>query len=132
MTARGYVFVGEKRSRRAIALGVHWEDGRLAARTLQDALVASGLDPREQLYANVFLDGDGHTVDPLAVTRLRRLAEAGHRIVALGRLVQRALTRAGIPHLQLTHPAARGAIRRKSTYQAHVRAVLTSHHPEVA
>jgi hypothetical protein len=51
---RGYglavVFVGERRSARAIAMGVAWEDRRLAARTLHAALCAAGLDPARQCF----------------------------------------------------------------------------------
>ena len=47
-----FIFVGERRSRRARAMGVRWEDGHLAAKTLFDALRASGIDPVAQAYIN--------------------------------------------------------------------------------
>lgn len=40
------MFVGERRSQSAIRMGVHWEDGRLAAKQLFDALLALGIDPQ--------------------------------------------------------------------------------------
>ena len=49
MSAR-FVFVGEKRSARAIRLGVRWEDGRLSGKTLFEALRAAGTDPAAHLY----------------------------------------------------------------------------------
>jgi hypothetical protein len=122
--AQHVVFVGERRSRRAILMGVRWEDGRLAARTLQEALRASGLDPARQIYLNLYRDGDPLAIDQAALTKVRTLAGEGLPIVGMGRLVQRALERASVPHLRLVHPAARGAIRARAAYQAHVAAVL--------
>ena len=122
-----FVFVGERRSSRARALGVRWEDGRLCARTLHAALRAAGLDPERQTYLNVFRDDEPGAIDPAAVTRLRALLDAGAALVGMGRRVQVALRRAGLPHRPLVHPAARGAIRARAAYQAHVAAVLGHH-----
>ncbi len=119
-----YVFVGEKRSRRAIALGASWTDGRLCAKTLHAALRAVGLDPRSQLYLNLYHDGDGWSVNPAALARLRSLVRTGVVIVGLGRRVQAALRRTGLPHRSLTHPAARGAIRGRAVNQARVAMAL--------
>ncbi|MBI4496628.1 MAG: hypothetical protein HY689_01855 [Chloroflexi bacterium] len=121
---RRYVFVGDRRSRRAIALGVQWEDGRLAARTLYDALRVLGLDPMQQIYLNVHRDGEPLTVDEVALERIRALVAAGEIIVGLGQAVHRTLVREGIGHLQMIHPAARGAIRARRAYQNHVAAAL--------
>ena len=125
-----YVFVGEKRSRRAIELSASWEDGRLCAKTLHEALRAAGLDPRSQVFLNLYHDGDGWSVNPAALARLRSLAGTGVGIVGLGRRVQTALRRAGLPHRQLIHPAARGAVRGRAVYQAQVAAALG--HPRAA
>ncbi|CAA9545619.1 MAG: hypothetical protein AVDCRST_MAG88-377 [uncultured Thermomicrobiales bacterium] len=123
------VFVGERRSRRAVRLGVTWVDGRLVARTLHEALAACGLDPRRQTFVNLFLDpsiaGDAPTAAPLVVDRameaqLAACAALGARLSGLGRLAQRALAGGGLPHLALVHPAARGAIRGREVYHAHV------------
>lgn len=121
------VFVGERRSRRAIRLGVTWDDGRLAARTLHEALAACGIDPRRHIFVNLFLDpsiaGDAPAppaVDRAMVAQLAACAALGARLVGLGRLVQGVLAREGLPHLALVHPAARGALRRREVYHAHV------------
>ena len=123
-----FVFVGERRSPRAMAIGATWEGGRLAAKTLHDALRACGLDPARQVYLNLFADpGEAdaaRVIRPDILAELRVIAALGAPIVGLGRLVQRALARAGIAHRPLTHPAARGSIRRRATYQAHVATVL--------
>jgi hypothetical protein len=49
---------------------------------------------------------------------------AGGLVIAMGRKVQRELERKGFPHLRIVHPAARGTIRKKERYAAHLRAVL--------
>ena len=120
------IFVGERRSRRARVLAVTLSDGRLAGRTLHDALRACGLDPTSVGYLNIFQDGDdGFDLDMTALAEVGNLAAAGAPIVALGQRVHRALARAQVLHLQLVHPAARGSIRARLCYQAHVAAVLS-------
>lgn len=119
------VFVGERRSRRAVELGAHWTDGRLCAKTLHDALQRAGVDPAHVVFLNLFHDEPAdHLPCENALQAVRSLAGTGARIVALGRRVQAALTRAGVAHVGLVHPAARGAIRARAEYQAHVAAVL--------
>lgn len=124
MSAATFVFLGEKRSDRAIQMGVTWEDGRLAAKTLHEALLATGIDPADQRFLNVFCDGETLVPNAVSLAEARRLASAGVQLVALGRLVERELRRAGLPHRAMVHPAARGAIRKRERYQAHVAAVL--------
>jgi hypothetical protein len=118
------VFVGERRSPRAIKLGVKWEDGRLSGKTLFDALRAAGIEPTAHLYLNLFREEPGRRIDRAALRRVRALARQGLLVVGLGCKVQRALDHAGVAHRPLTHPAARGAVRRRAVYQAHVAAVL--------
>jgi hypothetical protein len=118
------VFVGEKRSRRAIELGLHWRDGRLAAKTLFDALSHCSIDPTRQLFINVFLESDGYVPDPTALSLIGQMARTGVEVIALGRRVQRALEVADIPHARMVHPAARGAIRSRECYREHVASVL--------
>jgi len=119
------VFVGERRSARARQINASWTNGRLAARTLHAALRASGIDPASAIFLNLFEEGDSALVVNLeALARLRELAAAEATIVGLGRKVQRALARSGITFLPLTHPAARGRIRARTAYQAHVASVL--------
>ena len=109
------LFIGEQRSKRAIEMGVHWRDGRLAAKQLFDALKACGIDPTEHEYVNDF--------EKLGANVRKIIAHPGPRI-ALGRKVSHFLSAAKIDHICLIHPAARGAIREKSVYFAHVENVL--------
>ena len=118
------LFVGERPSRTAERIGASWERGGVCATTLHDALRANGVEPAQQHYINLFAPGDGTlVVDPDALAVLHR---SELPIVALGRRVQSVLTREGIPFHALTHPAARGRIRRRDRYQAHVGAVLAT------
>lgn len=119
-----FVFVGQRRSALAIARGLTWEDGHLSAKTLHDGLRALGLDPGAQVYLNLFPDDGPSVVDPDALERVRSLAARGMIVVGMGRIVQAALDRAGVIHRGLVHPAARGAIRARSTYRAHLARVL--------
>jgi hypothetical protein len=118
-----YLFVGEKRSLTAIRKGWTWESGHLAARTLFDALIPLGITPAECQFMNAFTDnGDvSGTLDTLA----QPAAAQGTIVVGMGKLAQDALRLAGIPHRALIHPAARGRIRGKDRYRAHVKAILT-------
>lgn len=130
----GLLFVGERRSRRAIALGATWERGGQCATTLRAALVACGIEPTNATFRNLFEelgadDRPGGDEPPLAVDRaalaaVRAGQAAGVTIVALGRRVEATLRRAGIPCRYLIHPAARGRVRDRATYRALVAAVI--------
>lgn len=125
MTRRvSFAFVGEKRSDLAIKMGVRWEDGRLAAKTLHEALRAVGLNPLRQTYLNIFVDGAGYVVDPTSTARLLELQSQGVELVAMGRRVQHELDRLSLRYRSLVHPAARGKIRAKPLYLQHVADVL--------
>ena len=50
------LFVGEKRSERAIKMGVTWKDKRLAAAHLSKATDALGLDWNKLAFKNVYED----------------------------------------------------------------------------
>lgn len=117
-----YLFVGEKRSPTAQRMNVTWRDGRLCAKNLHEALRACDIDPVRHEFTNLWTD-DGY-LHPASLIGFRAMAETGKTIVALGQKVDRELTRHQIPHLTLTHPAARGSIRKAERYQAHVREVL--------
>ena len=121
-----FVFVGERPSMRARQMRVTWQDGRLAAKPLHTALRACGISPEAQRYLNLFRTHGPLTVKQTALRRLQRLVQAGLTIVALGRRVAQALDAAGIPHLRLVHPAARGPMRKTTRYCAHVRATLSA------
>jgi uracil-DNA glycosylase len=108
------LIVGENRSPTARRMGVRWEDEALAAKPLFEGLRAADVDPADCLFTNWYEDGKW---------LVRR-----HKgpILALGKRVQAALTAEGIEHTPLVHPAARGTIRLRSNYVAHVVAALAA------
>jgi hypothetical protein len=123
-----FAFVGERPSVRAMQIGASWENGRLAGKTLRDTLDSLGIDPDGQCYLNLYkmprkserdLRDEGE-----AIMQIRRLQTDGYVIVGMGKIVCRRLETYRIPHLQLTHPAARGSIRRTEHYRAHARSIL--------
>lgn len=118
-----FLFVGERRSPRAISMGVRWEDGHLAARTLHAALSVAGVALSDCRFINLFDDSTG-ALDQQNVAAIHSALAAGMQVIALGRLVQNSLRQLGIPHVEMVHPAARGAIRARERYQAHVADVL--------
>jgi hypothetical protein len=107
------LFVGEKRSELAKKRDVRWEDGALAAKQLFDALETCGIDPQTCQFANWFEDG-----------KRTFIRQYDGIVIGMGQVVQRALTEAGVTHFPMVHPAARGRIRKKERYAAHVRGVL--------
>jgi hypothetical protein len=109
-----YLFVGERRSNKARKMGVRWEDEALAAIPLFEALRACGIDPATCKFVNWFEGGKG------TARRHKGI------VVGLGNKVQAALSAEGIEHIALVHPAARGTIRKRETYIAHVRARLAA------
>jgi hypothetical protein len=115
--------VGERRSPTAIARGWTWQDGRLAAKTLADALGALGLHYGQGYVCWNLFDDQGRW-SQTHLDGIRDCAASGWQIVALGRVVARALRAAHIPHVALVHPAARGRIRQRARYQAHVASIL--------
>jgi hypothetical protein len=121
-----FLFVGEKPSATAEAKGWQWKDGRLAAKPLFEALREAGIDPDSCDFLNLFGDTAAapERPDPGRVASIKASAAAGQPVVALGAKVARQLGRASIPHRQLVHPAARGAIRGRGRYRAHVLQVL--------
>ena len=123
-----FLCVGEKRSLTAIARGWTWADGHLAARTLHAAMGTLGLEYGHDYMCCNLCDDHG-TASPSQLAGIRSFHLDGWQIVALGQVAARVLTAAAIPHLCLIHPAARGAIRRRDRYQAHVAAVLSPRFP---
>lgn len=122
------MFVGECRSLTAQRKGWTWADGRLAAKPLFEALQAMGVDPSRHEYANLWTDNAAGTTignrNPGilggTIQRIRARLSQGSVIVALGKRVSHELARRGIVHVALVHPAARGAIRKRERYHAHV------------
>ena len=112
----GFLFVGEERSARAIEMDVRWEDGALAAKQLFDALNVHGIDPAAQKFTNLFERGG-----------LKAIREHVGVVVGMGSKVQKELKKRNIEHVALVHPAARGKIRKKERYAAHVGEQLLPH-----
>lgn len=110
------MFVGERKSATAKRKGWTWQDGRLAAKQLFDALDALALDRQCIVFANAFERGQ--------IAVIRAHVAAGGIVIAMGRKAQRRLDVAGVSYTPLVHPAARGAIRLKQRYAEHIRATL--------
>ena len=120
-----YLFVGERPSPLAMQIGATWRNGRLAGATLHDALRELGLNPHEQRYTNLRqVPGLRHPGIKPSRQTIFRIRRSQLPVVALGKLVSKELTQRGIPHKQAVHPAARGRIRKKERYIAHLREVL--------
>lgn len=107
------LFVGEKRSNKAIKMGVTWKDGKLAAKQLFDALKYCNIEPKNQSFCNWFEYG--------GKTKVKNYTGL---VVAMGDKVSNALSKNGIDHIKIVHPAARGKIRAKLMYCKHVKQKL--------
>lgn len=111
-----FLFVGERRSPRAVSMGVRMKDGRLAGKQLFDALRHCGIKPDNCQFVNWWERGSRSAVE--------HQAAKGITVVAMGRKVERELVARDIPHVFIFHPAARGRIRLKARYLAHVKYIL--------
>ena len=122
------IFVGERQSPKAARYGHTWQNGKAAAATLHRALLAAGVDPSSCEFLNLWsVPGLKHPKRPPrreVLRDLRRAHRSGEKVVALGSIVAKELERLSIPHVPLRHPAARGKLRRRDLYEAHVREVL--------
>lgn len=125
-SARAFLFVGECRSLTAKRMNWTWKDGRLAAKPLFEALRAMGVDPAQHDYINLWTDSTPPVVPWQRVQRLKAHATDGGVIVALGKRVSDELKARQIEQVALVHPAARGAIRKRERYVAHVAERLRS------
>ncbi len=87
-----------------------------------------GVDPSTCVFRNLWLEpGTGSTREIAnceVLTEIESYEVQGWTIVALGRRVQKQLDYSGIHHLRMVHPAARGSIRARDAYHAHVADVL--------
>ena len=114
------LFVGEKRSNKAIEMGATWqsaqqtENGILCAKTLFHALRKASIEPRECHFANWFEDE----------AQRETIRNSTMPIVAMGNKVQHALKQEGISFIPIVHPAARGAIRKTENYVNHIKEQL--------
>jgi len=109
-----YLFIGEERSKLAIKMGVTWEDGRLAAKQLFDALRYCGIDLEKCRFLNIYENPDMDVINCYSSKECKT-------VVAMGNKVKKELTELGINYTFIYHPAARGAIRKKERYCEHVK-----------
>jgi hypothetical protein len=128
VTTKKLLFVGECRSLTAQRKGWTWKDGRLAAKPLFEALTAMGVDPAAHQFVNLWQDGvplEHAFIPPSRVGWLKAKQERdGYVLVALGQRVSNELVKRGVEHVTLIHPAARGKIRKRERYHAHVKEKL--------
>jgi len=108
------LFVGEKRSNRAIEMEGTWKDGILCAKTLFRALRAVGINPDHCKFANWFEDE----------AQRETIRSSTMPIVVMGNKVQNALSNEGISFIPIVRPAARGSIRKTENYINHIREQL--------
>lgn len=118
-----FIFAGERPSQTAIDKKWSWVDGRLAAKQLFDALDYSGVDRKQCLFVNIFYGKSGWKINRKAV---RYIANSGMKIVGMGLNVQKVLSSLGMEFIGITHPAARGRIRKKSVYADHIKSKLAT------
>lgn len=104
-----YLFVGEKRSPRAVQMNVTWVDKRLCAGHLSKALENLGINWDECAFLNVFEDD---------IQDIRTFEGV---VIAMGRKVEKQLKKAEIEHEFIYHPATRGTVRIIENYKQHVR-----------
>ncbi len=130
-----FLFVGERPSERAVRIRATWQNGKLAGKTLRDALRAAGIDPDSHRFLNLYRHPEPSRSDGVreaAVCRaITRFIHRGFLVVALGRVVSKRLTIHGLAHLPMIHPAARGANRLRERYHAHVAETLSHAGTEV-
>lgn len=122
------VFVGESRSQTAKDKGYTWINCQVTGKPVNsairlfDALRSVGLDPNQQVFFNLWDDED--VLNPVVPEVLKEMAQDGEIIVAMGHRAGNELSRLGIPHEQIIHPAARGKIASRVLYRAHVKEIL--------
>lgn len=115
------LFIGECRSLTAKAKDWTWEDGRLAAKPLFEALEAMGVNPRDHEYTNLWMDTSPPAIAANKFEWLGMKRDSGFVLVALGKRVSAQLEAKHVDHVALVHPAARGRIRKRERYHAHVK-----------
>jgi hypothetical protein len=129
--SKRFLFIGEKPSPMADTKDRVWADGGLAAKQLFDGLRANEIDPEKCVFFNLFgdhaeADERVHAITP-RVQIIKSLARANRlQIVAMGNKVANHLRYFQIDHRAIVHPAARGAIRGKEVYAAHIAERLAS------
>jgi hypothetical protein len=88
-----------------------------------------GVDPKAHEYMNLWGDPPRRRIKTQLITTLAvmQTQASPEIVVALGKRVSDELTKRGIKHVALVHPAARGKIRKRERYHAHVREKLARH-----
>lgn len=120
-----FLFVGEKRSPKARQMKVTWQDGKLAAKTLRQALLFAGVELSNCTFTNILQEKlDVNIISPSRVRYIRERYKAGQIIVGMGKIVANHLNKLNINHIPIVHPAARGKIRKTELYNAHVKEAL--------
>jgi len=114
-----YLFVGEKRSKRAKQLNVTWKDGKLAGKHLYEALNRMNIDVEHCGFRNIFRELDDKEI--VNKTALRDIKKFNGIIIGMGRKVESVLKKEGINHVFIFHPASRGTIRKIDNYCKHVK-----------
>ena len=113
------LFIGEEQSATAKKMGWEWGSNHLCSKTLMEALAGcDDFDSKNANFINIFKDGE------LNSEALHFIRNWNAPVVGMGRKVQKALKKAGLNHWEMIHPAARGKIRAKENYAAHVKDVM--------
>lgn len=116
-----YYFIGEKRSEQAIKNNWHWEDNVSTAKFLLDCLKEVGITQKDIKFYNLWLD-DGR-LDSILLDGLCYMSNNLPQciVVGMGNIVCNKLDEEEVKHIKIIHPAARGKIRKKENYIAHLR-----------
>jgi len=126
-----YIFVGERPSISAWKFSKQWSDGAYAGKQLKDAIdKIDCLEFADITFCNLWTKPKEKSTPAIDVVDLDKslheitLYSKWWTVVGMGKIVQDQLGNAGIRHLKLVHPAARGKIRRKDRYLKHCKQVL--------
>lgn len=123
-----FIFVGENRSKTAQEKGYSWYECQRTGKPVQcaiplfRAITNAGLNPREQIFFNLW--DDEWRENEMVFEILKEFADSGEVIIGMGQKVQKKLKELGIPFRPMIHPAALGKIRKAELYDAHVSTVL--------
>lgn len=118
------LFIGQERSKVAQERNVYWEDEAQCANQLFRALRANKIDPNNCQFVNLFTDeSDGVKYKEKSINQsgLNKIKKWKGYLVGMGNLVQQKLCELNIKHIEIIHPAARGAIRLKENYIRHIK-----------
>lgn len=106
-------------------MNVRWEDGRLAAKQLFEALDYCKIPKEACEFINLYetLEEQGRDKGDMKI--YIKQVQDSRTVVAMGRTVENGLKKLGIEDYKyIIHPAARGTIRKKENYFNHVRKQL--------